>query len=258
MSMLATIRRGRASRPPRLLIYGTEGIGKSTFAAAAPRPVFIPTEDGLDGIDCARFPTATSSQAVMDALDALAREEHDFETVVLDSADWLERLIHDRVCRDSGVTAIEKADGGYGRGYLIALSHWRWVVARLDVLRERRGMAAIVIAHAKVERFEDPESPPYDRHVPRLNKHAAALLCEWSDAVLFATRRMRTQTEDGGFGRRRTTAHALGKDGGERVLRCVGGPACVAKNRFGLAAELPLEWAAFQEAFVLSQPTSGG
>ena len=106
----------------------------------------------------------------------------------------------------------------------------------------------MLIAHAKVERFEDPESPPYDRYVPRLHKHAAALMCEWSDAVLFATRKFRTQTEDAGFNRKRTIAHAIGKDGGERILRCVGGPACVAKNRYGITEELPLSWAAFVNA----------
>jgi hypothetical protein len=76
-----------------------------------------------------------------------------------------------------------------------------------------------------VEKFEDPESSPYDRYSPRLHKHAAALVSEWCDAVLFATRKIRTQTEDAGFGRKRTIAHTLGKDGGERVLRCVGSPA---------------------------------
>ena len=67
-------------------------------------------------------------------------------------------------------------------------------------------------------------------------------MTEWCDAVVFATRKFRTQTEDAGFGRKRTTAHAIGKDGGERILRTVGGPSCVAKNRYNLDAELPLEW----------------
>jgi hypothetical protein len=114
-------------------------------------------------------------------------------------------------------------------------------------------MVTILIAHSKIERFEDPESSPYDRYSPRLHKHAAALITEWCDAVLFATAKIRTATEDTGFGKKRTIAHALGKDGGERVLRCVGGPSCVAKNRYGLVGELPLSWAAFEAA--LSTPT---
>lgn len=78
--------------------------------------------------------------------------------------------------------------------------------------------------------FEDPESSPYDHYSPRLHKHAAALVSEWCATVLFATRKVRTQTEDAGFGRKRTIAHALGKDGGERVLRCVGGPSSPARR----------------------------
>ena len=81
-------------------------------------------------------------------------------------------------------------------------------------------------------------------------------MCEWSDAVLFATRRFRTQTEDAGFNRKRTIANAIGKDGGERVLRCVGGPSCIAKNRYGIVEELPLSWAALMAA--LSNPEVQG
>jgi hypothetical protein len=109
-------------------------------------------------------------------------------------------------------------------------------------------MAVICIAHSKVEKFEDPQSAPYDRYTPRLHKHAAALICEWSDAVLFATRKIRTQTDDAGFDRKRTIAHTIGKDGGERILRCVGGPACIAKNRYGISEEIPLLWTAFVAA----------
>jgi hypothetical protein len=253
MSSLSRIQRGRAPKPPRLLVYGTEGIGKSTFAAGAPNPVFVPTEDGLDQIDCARFPLATTFEEVITNLTELRTEQHEYESLAVDSLDWLERLIWDRVCSDCGVKNIEKADGGYGRGYTHALSYWRDIVALLDDLRNTRGMAIILIAHAKVERFEDPESSPYDRYSPRLHKHAAALISEWCDAVLFATRKFRTQTEDAGFNRKRTIAHAIGAAGGERILRCVGGPSCIAKNRFGIAEDLPLSWAAFMAALSASQ-----
>ena len=111
---------------------------------------------------------------------------------------------------------------GYAKGYTHALKHWQQILDALDALRNDRGMLVICIAHSKVEKFQDPEASAYDRYSPRLNKHASALVCEWSDAVLFATRKFRTQTEDAGFNRKRTIAHALGKDGGERILRCVG------------------------------------
>ena len=99
-------------------------------------------------------------------------------TLVLDSADWLERLIWDKVCQDFGVRSIEKADGGYGKGYVHALTYWRQVVGLLDALRETRGMIVIVIAHSGVERFEAPENSAYDRYTPRLHKAVVSLLCE--------------------------------------------------------------------------------
>jgi hypothetical protein len=257
MSLLSRVQRGRTPRPPRLLVYGTEGIGKSTFAAGAPRPVFIQTEDGLDEIDCAKFPLAATYDEVLAALTDLRSQEHDYESIVVDSLDWLERLIWDRVCQESNVKSIEKADGGYAKGYTHALTYWREVIDQLNLLRGQRGMVVVLIAHAKVEKFEDPEASAYDRYSPRLHKHAAALISEWCDAVLFATRKFRTQTEDAGFNRKRTIAHALGKDGGERVLRTVGGPSCIAKNRYGLPGELPLSWAAFVAA-LSNTPISKG
>ncbi len=250
MSLLEQVHSGRRHSPPRLLIYGTEGIGKSTTAAQAPKPIFVPTEDGLDQIDCRSFPLAGKLADVEAALQALIHEQHEFETVVIDSLDWLERLIWDALCEQYGVTSIEKVDGGYAKGYTHALTHWRRVINDLDVLRNQRGMCVIALAHAKVEKFEDPEHPAYDRYSPRLHKHATALVTEWADAVLFATRKLITKTEEAGFGRDRTIAAALGKDGGERILRCVGSPACVAKNRYSLPAELPLSWPALMQALI--------
>jgi hypothetical protein len=242
--LLETIQSGRQSKPPRVLLYGVEGIGKSTFGSEAPKPIFIQTEDGLDEIDCDRFPLATKFDDVVNALKTLRDEKHDYESVVIDSLDWLERLVWDRLCQQYGVESIEKVDGGYARGYMHALSLWREVLDLLGVLRAR-GMVIVLIAHSKVERFEDPESSPYDRYSPRLHKHASALISEWSDAVLFATRRLRTQSEETGFNRKRTIAHAIGKEGGERVIRAYGSPTCVAKNRYGIGEELPLSWPAF-------------
>ena len=242
MTTLQQIQRGKQAVPPRLMIYGSEGVGKSTLGAQTPKPIFVQTEDGLGQIDCHKFPLAQTFEDILGALDALKAEEHDYQTVVVDSLDWAERLIWDAVCRDYGAKSIEKVDGGYGKGYVYALAYWRKVLDGLIALHGRRQMMILLVAHAKVERFEDPESAAYDRYSPRLNKHAAALITEWSDAVLFASRKFRVETDTGTFNRERHVAHAIGRDGGERVLRTVGGPSCVAKNRFNLAAELPLDW----------------
>lgn len=242
MGLLQQIQTGRLPMPPRIMIYGIEGIGKSTIASSAPKPIFIQTEDGLGEIDCHKFPLARSLDDVHAALAELLAEKHDYQTVVIDSLDWLERMIWDTLCKNYGVSSIEKVDGGYGKGYVHAMTHWRKVVDQLALLRDQRNMMVVLVAHAKVERFEDPEEAAYDRYSPRLNKHASALVSEWCDAVLFATRKIITKTEAGAFNRTRTTAAAVGRDGGQRVLRCVGGPSAIAKNRYDLPAELPLDW----------------
>jgi len=254
---LQQIHQGRRHSPPRLLLYGTEGIGKSTTASQAPKPIFIPTEDGLDQIDCASFPLAKSLTDVRSALNALLHEQHDYETAVIDSVDWLERLIFDALCEQYGVASIEKVDGGYARGYTHALTLWRGILNDLDELRNKRGMCVILLSHARVEKFEDPEHAAYDRYSPRLHKHATALITEWADAVLFATRKIITKTDTGGagFNRERTIASGLGRDGGERVLRTVGSPACVAKNRYDLLPELPLSWLALMQGLTAAPAT---
>jgi hypothetical protein len=239
MTGLASILTGSTPGPRRILIYGTAGIGKSTFATCAPAPVVLQTEDGLGGIDCHKFPVAHSIDEVMSALAALFDGDHAYRTVVIDSLDWLERLIWAKVCADRQVTTIE--DIGYGKGYTFALPLWRDVIDGLAALRERRGMTVILIAHTRIERFENPETEPYDRYVPRLHKTASALITEWCDEVLFATYKVFTKATDEGFHQKRV--QGLGT--GERVLRTTERPAHVAKNRLALPDELPLAWSAF-------------
>ena len=241
MNLLETITTGPTQMAPRIMIYGPEGVGKSTFAASAPKPIFVQTEDGLSAISTSKFPLCERYEDVVAQLTALRDGEHEFATVCVDSLDWLERLIWDRVCADYGVKSIEKADGGYGKGYVHALSYWREIVKLLNQIRATRSMAVILVAHAKVERFEDPEHPAYDRYQPRLHKAANSLVCEWADAVVFATRRMRVDSTTG-------KAAPVGADGGERILRTNGSPACNAKNRYSLPSEMPLSWQAFMDA----------
>jgi hypothetical protein len=149
--------------------------------------------------------------------------------------DWLERLIHAEVCQKRSVESIE--DIGYGKGYVFALPFWREVLAGLDALRNERGMEVILVAHAQIEKFANPETETYDRYVPRLQKLASALVQEWCDEVLFATYRVHTRTATEGFDRKRVQAIGTG----ERILRTTERPAHVAKNRLALPDEIPLD-----------------
>jgi hypothetical protein len=234
--MLNTIQRGRAQLPRRVLLYGVHGVGKSTFGAMAEKPIFIQTEEGINDIETDRFPLATKYGDVLNALSALYSEEHDYQTVVIDSLDWLERLIFADVCAKRGVESIE--DVGYAKGYTFALTQWREVIEGLDALRNERGMQVILIAHARIEKFENPETDSYDRYVPRLNKHGSALIQEWCDEVFFATYRIHTKQSDEGFNRKRTQ----GIGTGERIIRTSERPAHVAKNRLSMPDELPLDY----------------
>lgn len=239
---LSQLNRAATPKPPRILIHGVAGVGKTTFAAGSNQPVFLQTEEGLGLLSVPHFPLATSFDAVLESLAALYSEQHAFRTVVIDSVDWLEPLIWAKACRDNGWASIE--DAGYGKGYIAALTLWREYLDGLNALRDERGMTVIQIAHTDIKRFDSPEHDPYDRYFIKLHARAAALLQEHSDVVLFANYRVSTVKADVGFNKK--INRALGS--GERVLHTEERPAYLAKNRFGLAETLPLNWSAFAAA----------
>jgi hypothetical protein len=239
---LASVKSTAAPSPPRILAYGVAGVGKTTFATSADKPVVLLVEDGLGKINVPHFPLARSFDQVMEALAALYSEPHDYRTVVVDSVDWLEPLVWQRACKDNGWRSIE--DPGYGKGYLAALDLWRQYLDGLNALRDERGVTLIQIGHADIKRFDSPEHEPYDRYVIKLHTRASALLQEHADVVLFANYRISTVKSDIGFNKKVT--RALGS--GERVLYTAERPAFIAKNRFGLPDVLPLDWQAFAAA----------
>ncbi len=236
MTSIQSIQKGRAVLPRRTGLFGVHGVGKSTFAAMAEKPIFIQTEEGVNDLGVDRFPLAKEYRAVVNSLAVLYSEPHEYLTIVIDSLDWLERLIFAEVCAQRGVESIE--DIGYAKGYVFALTQWREVLAGLDALRAHRGMSVILIAHAAIEKFNNPETDSYDRYVPRLQKQASALIQEWCDEVFFATYRVLTKTTSEGFDRKRTQ----GIGTGERIIRTTERPAHVAKNRLNLPDEIPLDY----------------
>jgi hypothetical protein len=252
MTLIEQIQNGKRHAPRRVMLYGVHGIGKSTWGAMSENPIFVQTEDGLGEIDCARFPLAEDYSQVITALSDLYTEDHDYQTVVIDSLDWLERLIWAEVCRKRGVESIEDID--WGQGYKWALTQWREVLDGLQALRNDRGMMVILIAHCAIKKFKSPMTDTYDRYTPRLHKHASAVVQEWCDEVLFATYTVDTKQVDEGFDETRT--RAIGQ--ATRVVYTTEGPAHMAKHRIAdLPDGLPLDYRAFAEYLPPRQTTEG-
>lgn len=237
-----------APKPSRVpistLIYGLEGIGKTTFAASAPKPVFIQTENGLTALpNVERFPLATDYDAVMSQLEELRKEAHDFQTLCIDSLDWFERLLWSKCCEDYRCNSLEEVLGGYGKGPGVALNYWRTFFQSLDALKSERGMSVILIAHHATSKVENPDGSNYTRFAPRLEqKHAEPIVKEWVDCMLFAhVPLVLAKMEQKGKDNR----HVAKQGAAGRILRCVGTPTCSAKNRFGIPEIIPLDYAEY-------------
>jgi hypothetical protein len=238
---LNSIKRSGKPKPPTMLVYGVHGIGKTSFAASAPNPIFLQIEDGLGTIEADTFGILKTYTEVMEAIGSLYTEDHEFKTVALDSADWTETLVWAETCRINGWKSIE--DAGYGKGYAAALDLWKMLLDGLNALRDERGMAIVILAHSEIRRFDAPDSEPFDRYQPKLHKGASAILQEHADCVLFCNYRVNTVKADAGFNKK----VVRGVGSGERLLYTVERPAFLAKNRFSLADNMPLSWDALAE-----------
>ena len=236
---------GRQAQPVRVLLYGVEGIGKSTFAAAAPMPIFIGAEDGTAHLDVQRFQNPEKWQDVLDAVRALTVEKHEYQTLVIDTLDWAEPLLWRKVCADGKVESIE--DLGYGRGYTAALDGWRVLLAGIEELRRVKRMHVVFLAHSWIKPFKDPEGPGYDRYEMKIHAKAGGLMKEWCDCVLFANYETFAQTDA-------KTKRVRGVDTGARLFYTQRRAAYDAKNRYDLPESLPLSWEDFFAAVQARQP----
>lgn len=243
---LASISKTRRVRAPKVVIVGPGKIGKTTFASHAPNAIGILTEEGADAVDAQAFPIATTLTQVYEAIGTLISEEHNFQTVFIDSLDWLEPLVQAHVCQVNGWASIEAP--GFGKGYIAAAEEWRTLLSGLESLRAQKGMGVVLIAHDKIKRVEDPMTEGYDSHVLKLNDRAAALVSEWADVVGFCGYRVFTAKTDSGFGNKETKATTTG----ERILHIEPHPAHCGGNRFGLK-NMALDYSAFQNALIAAQ-----
>jgi len=226
-------------KPPRIVLFGSSGVGKTSFAASMNKPIFICTEDGLGKIEVPHFPLAKSFEDVMENLQSLINNENDYKTLVIDSLDWLEPLVWDKACQDNNWKSIEQP--GYGKGYVETLKYWRIYINSLNELREK-GFTIMQIAHNQIKRFESPEIEAFDRHELKLHRKAADLILEHSDCCFFANFKLGTVQVKGKGGTMTTKAVS-----GDRVIYTKESTAYLAKNRYGLPEMLPFVWETVRE-----------
>lgn len=246
------ITRGIQQKPLKVVVYGPEGIGKSTFASMFPDPLFIDTEGSTARMDVARTETPTSIAMMMQILAEIRDNPPGCKTLVVDTIDWAERLCITAVCAKNQKAGIE--DFGYGKGYSYVYEEMGRILNLLNDIWER-GIHIVITAHAAIRKFEQPdEMGAYDRwelkliNSPKCN--SCAMVKEWADMVLFANYK--------------TFAVAADKDGkkmkargGERVMYTAHNPCWDAKNRFNLAPELPFDFAQIAYIFGQAVPTPG-
>ncbi len=240
----------KTTRPPVMLVYGDHKIGKSTFAAGMPKAVFLPTEDGLQNLSVDAFPLCSDWVDVIKYLTQFETEDHDYKTLVIDSLDWAERLIHKHICMVEGWKTL--AEGAYGLGYKLALTYWRSFIETLTRINMEKKVMVVLIAHAKIQKFEDPQRASYDRYDLDIHDKAANVICQYVDIIGFADSKIVVQEKKDGL---KKVAKAV--DTQERVLRLSKAAAYEAGSRYGLPDEIPLTWEALAtelKAKMISKP----
>ncbi len=216
MSFLENTTTGPQSRPRRTFLYGTHGVGKSTWAAGWDSPIFLPTENGCGDLDVTRTRLLESAKEVVDAITEV--RSSDFKTLVLDSIDWTEKLVQ----RDLDKENFQDA---FGRGAVEVNRRVSAILRLLDTVISA-GKDVVLIGHSEIKTVTRPDGTSWSAYQPKLTKHACASVCEWADELLFAQVVVRTQNKQVGL-----KQVSVGVDTGERVLYTEGTPAYQAKHR---------------------------
>ncbi len=241
------ITKGKRARAQKVVVYGPEGIGKSTFAAQFPEPLFIDTEGSTDNMDVSRLDKPSSYTMLKNEIALVKANPTVCKTLVIDTIDWAESLIVDDICALHQKKGIE--DFGYGNGYVYVKEELGRFLNSLSELVDL-GINIVLTAHAQIRKFEQPdEMGSYDRWELKLGKktssQTAPLVKEWADMVLFANYKTVVMTADNK--KKKAT-------GGQRVLYTQHHPAWDAKNRHGLPEEMPFDYAGIAHIFNQAQP----
>lgn len=216
----------------KVIIYGPEGIGKSTFASKFPEPLFSDTEGSTKKLNIKRFDAPSSWEMLLQQVQYV-RDNLPCKTYVIDTADWAEKLCAQAVCAAHKKQSI--ADFGYGSGFTYLKDEFGKLLNLLDEVIGR-GINVVITAHSYLRKFEQPdEMGAYDRYEMKLTKFVAPLIKEWADAVFFVNYKTYVITDD-------KTKKSKAQGSGTRMMYTTHHPCWDAKNRDGLADELPFDF----------------
>lgn len=238
---LDNTRDGIIDSPMRILIAAGEKVGKSTFAAGAPSPIFLGADAGTEHLNVKRLPQPDNFKEVLEGLQEVEARGRvkGFESLVIDPINWFEALIVADVLGDSG-KGLADWGGGYGRGTAAVMDRWRLMKSAVERVW-LTGMHVVMTAHVHVKKFEDPEGPGFERYELAMKADAAGLFKQWADCILFARREAFGKVDP-------TSKKAKAYGSAARMVHTEWSPAYDAGNRWCLPPELPLSWPTFMEA----------
>ena len=226
---------------PRVLVAGTNGIGKTTMMAQVPGVLFLCTEEGAEIYPAPRIVCRTLADYTR-ALHEIENQDHEHQVLCVDTRNKLLDLIGEDVCQRAGKAALTDFDYGKGNGQVLAVRNQ--ISAAEDRIRNKKGMPIVLLSQVEVKKYAPPDVAEYDRFQPSYYAKAWAADVAWADVVAFAMMKTAIKEEKGAFGS--TRRRAIGT--GERVLKTDLNPAYIAKSRYKIPAELPMSWAALTNA----------
>lgn len=234
---LSQLKQTTSAAPARIVFYGAEGTGKTTLAASFPKPLFLKTEDGTSGLSVF---SATADQPIdlitswaqlCEILGAVMNQEHDFQTLVLDSVDWTQELIYAEVTARLGYQDINTDGNGkpaFGHGYKRAADIMRELLKSFDAIRTHRSMNIVLLAHEQLLAIDEPERAKYHRRTVKLQSNGEAVVTEWADMIGHIGWNVIVQAPDAKQGKRKARVNT----DGSLLMRFDGNPGFAAKNRF--------------------------
>lgn len=246
--MSLNVTKGGIKLPTRTVAYGIDGIGKTTFAAGADSPVFLPTEDGCNRLDVDQFPQVQSWDEVFKNLRSLAKEDHKFKTLVIDSIDWAEKLAIESIIKKDYGGDIQGFES-YGKGYKVLSQEWRKFLSAIEYLRANKKMEVILLAHSSVKTFKNPAGDDFDQYKATLTDTPStsiwAMTKEWADIVLFLNYKIAVKKDSP----KAAKGKGIMTGGGKRVCFATPSAAYDAKVRAGwsLPDEFDLDYSVYKK-----------